>query len=166
MIVDDYFKYYINLVNQKHYLIGLKDNFDNTVELLESLDEETGNSAYADGKWTIKQLVMHIVDCERIFNYRALTIAREKNANLPGFDHDQYAFQERHNSKSMQQIIQEYKASKAATISLFEGFNADELAAVGIANSKSIQVEAIGWIAAGHEIHHMKIMREKYLNLV
>ncbi len=163
MIADDYFKYYIDLVKQNHYLDSLRDNYEHTIKILSDMDEEKGNHAYADGKWTIKQVIMHNIDCERVWHYRAFTIAREDNPSLPGFDHDAYAFKEVHNSKSLDQIVEEYKASKAAFISLFEGFSPEELAAIGKANGKPIQVEAIGWIAAGHEIHHMQVLKDKYL---
>jgi hypothetical protein len=131
--------------------------------LLGSLPETQWNHAYAPGKWTIKELVQHIIDAERIFTYRALTIARQDPIQLPGFDENQYAAVSMASGRPGTSLLNELLAVGASTKYLFESFNTQHLEATGVANGRPISVNAIGYIICGHALHHTRILQERYL---
>ena len=118
---------------------------------------------YAPGKWTTKEVFQHIIDTERVFAYRALCIARNEKADLPGMDEDAYQAESRAGRRDIDDIMRELKAVRSATIELFASFDAEALSKAGTANGKHITVPALGWIIAGHSEHHLRIIRERYL---
>jgi hypothetical protein len=119
--------------------------------------------SYAPGKWTTKEVLQHIIDTERVFAYRALCIARNERADLPGMDEDAYQAESRAGRRSIPAIMRELEAVRFATVELFESFDDEALARSGTANGKHITVPALGWIIAGHTMHHLRIIRERYL---
>lgn len=133
-----------------------------TEKLWRNIPEEKGNYAYADGKWTIKQVIGHITDCERIFGYRALSIVRGETANLPGFEEDEYAASGRHNDRSLSNIIDEWVAVRKANIILLSTFSGHDFNIVGKANNTPTSVAAIIHALAGHELHHTNVLIERY----
>ncbi|HMN04091.1 MAG TPA: DinB family protein [Flavobacteriales bacterium] len=118
---------------------------------------------YAPGKWTTQEVFQHIIDIERVFAYRALCIARNEKADLPGMDEDAYQAESRAGRRDIDDIMRELKAVRSATIELFASFDAEALSKAGTANGKHITVPALGWIIAGHSEHHLRIIRERYL---
>jgi len=118
---------------------------------------------YAPDKWSIKEVFQHIIDTERVFTYRALCIARNEQANLPGMDENAYQAEARTALRQPADILRELKAVRQATIELFKGLDADAVARGGTANGKHITVRALGWVIAGHSEHHLRIIRERYL---
>ena len=132
-------------------------------EFYNNLPESRADFAYAEGKWTVKEVLQHVADTERIFAYRALCIARGETASLPGFDENAYAANSNGDSRSRESLLEEWTVVRKATILLFNSFTDEQISRTGTANNKSISVAAIGFICAGHALHHVYILKERYL---
>ncbi len=132
-------------------------------EFYNNLSEEKADYAYAQGKWTIKELLQHIIDAERIFAYRALRIARKDTTPLASFDENSYAQHSNAKNRTLQSLKDEFNAVRASTDLLLASFNEDQLNASGTASNKSITVNALAFIIYGHLLHHKTIIEERYL---
>jgi uncharacterized damage-inducible protein DinB len=141
----------------------LEENLRATEALILSLPEEKLLYRYAEGKWTIKETLVHISDDERIYAYRALRFARNDKTELPGFEQDDYALHSGANERDIEDILGELATVRRATISLFEGFNEQALTRAGVANGNIMSVRAAAYHLAGHELHHINLIRERYL---
>lgn len=128
-----------------------------------NLTSEKEGHRYAPGKWSVKEVVQHVVDCERIFASRALCIARGETKDLPGFDENAYAGEARTDLRPLADILREHNAVRSATMELFLGLDAESISRKGTVNGKLMTVAALGWIIAGHTMHHLNIIRERYL---
>ncbi len=160
----DYFKHYINLVNNEEDVItALELTHKRTNNLLDLVTEDQGNFAYAEGKWSIKELLAHMVDTERIFCNRALRIARYDKTDMPGFDHDAYVPESGANERRLCEICKEFNEVRESTVALFNSFTPEMLERSGTANGNELTVLSIGYIIAGHEIHHTNILDDRYL---
>lgn len=163
---NDYASFYHNYVMQVAE-DDLQAAFQNQYEVLQSflqnLPEAKADYAYADGKWTVKQLLQHMIDAERIFAHRALWFARQSPAPLSGFDENEYAAIADVNKRSLQSLCSEFMTVRKSSEYLFNSFSPKELTTSGIANNNSITVNAIGFVLLGHFLHHKKIMEERYL---
>ncbi len=126
------------------------------------LPEERCEHRYAAGKWSIKEVVQHLTDTERILSYRALRFARHDATELAGFEENDYVPAARVARRTMADLITEHEAVRASTIALFRSFDADMVDASGVANGKRISVRALGWSIAGHVMHHVHILHERY----
>jgi hypothetical protein len=144
-------------------LAHLQENFEVVKRLILSLPEEKLLFRYAEDKWTIKEMLVHIIDDERIYSYRALRFARHDQTELPGFGQDDYVPYSCANSRSIESIMQEYATVRQATITLFGSFDEAALLRDGIANHHRVTVRALGYHIAGHELHHLHLLKEKYL---
>lgn len=161
---SDYFKYYTSLVNRNYDVItALEHTHKKTNELLDLVTEEQGDYAYAEGKWTIKELLVHLIDTERIFCNRALRIARNDKTEMPGYDHDAYVPFSGANERRICDICKEFNEVRESTVSLFKSFTPEMLERTGSANGNNLTTLSIGYIISGHEIHHRNVMDEKYL---
>ncbi|AXT19977.1 DinB family protein [Flavobacteriaceae bacterium AU392] len=160
---NDYYSRYITTLGDTELIAGLKDNLSNTLSFLESIPENKLDYAYEEGKWTVKDVIQHTIDTERIFSYRALCFARNDNTELPGFEQDDYIKTANPNSKSKEDLIREYKAVRIASIELFKSFTDDALQYVGSASGSPMTARAAGFMLIGHEKHHYNVIREKYL---
>jgi len=159
-----YANMYIKLVPDDGFLLKhLKDNFIATKELILSLPEEKLNYRYAENKWTIKEVLVHIIDDERIYGYRALRFARNDKTELPGFEQDDYVLYSQANERNIKNIMEEYEVVRGSTIALFDGLPEDSFLRMGTANNNRVTVRALAYHIAGHELHHINILREKYL---
>lgn len=118
---------------------------------------------YAEGKWTPKDILLHLIDAERIFVYRALRISRNDTTALAGFEENDYVPNAKANDRTMESLLQEYQTVRKATVSLFQNLTQEQLVRVGVASNNSISVRAIGYIIMGHENHHVAIIKERYL---
>ena len=118
---------------------------------------------YAEGKWTIKDIIQHIIDAERIFSYRALRFARNDKAELPGFEENEYVEEANGNQRSIMELLTELSSVRHATLLLFKSFNEEQVCRVGIASNNPMSVRAIGFVIIGHQNHHQKIFEERYL---
>lgn len=135
-----------------------------TATLLGAISEEKANYRYAPGKWTIREVLGHIVDGERVFSYRALTFARGDAGPLPSFDENAWASASNAGRRAMKELLDEYRAVRAATVALFRSFSDEEFARSGVASKNPVTVRALAYIVAGHERHHLRILRERYLS--
>jgi uncharacterized damage-inducible protein DinB len=163
---DEYPAYasmYIDLIPADGNLLDhLADNLREVTELVASLPAERLVRPYAPGKWTIKEALVHIVDDERIYAYRALRFARGDATELPGFEQDDYVRTSGANERPIEDIMAEYAAVRAATIALFRGLPETALTRSGVANEKRASVRALAYHIAGHEAHHVNIIKERY----
>ncbi len=158
-----FYQSYIQRTGSLDLYEGLKVNGNNTIDFFEGVPEDKLNVRYAEGKWTIKEILQHLIDTERIFGYRALCISRGDQTLFPGFDHEAYVVNCDANDRSMHDLVNEYKAVRLSTLMLFNSFSADMLLKMGIASNNSLSVRACGFIIIGHEMHHCQIIKEKYL---
>lgn len=129
-----------------------------------SISDEQAAYRYAPGKWSVKEVVQHIIDCERIFQYRALCFARKDTTPLPGFDEDHYATNSGADARSIAALCAEHDTLRASTMQLFLSFSNEMLMNVGLANERSFTVRALGWTIAGHALHHIHIIQQRYLD--
>jgi uncharacterized damage-inducible protein DinB len=155
---------YVNLVAGEQILSILAAQLEQSTALLKSVDDRRASEfSYAPGKWTIKQILGHLIDTERIFGYRAHHVARNDAAVLPGFEQDDYVAAGSFNERTLKSLIDEFRVVRQSTIALFENLPQPAWMRQGNANKYSVTVRGIAFLAAGHEAHHMKILREKYL---
>jgi len=143
----------------------LWDNFIAIKKLIYSLPEETLYHRYAEGKWSIKEVLVHIVDDERIFAYRALRFARNEQMNLIGFDQDEYVKYSHADERDLDNIFEEYEAVRKSTIALFNGLPEDAFMRIGKGTGtfNNASVRALAYHIAGHEMHHFNLIKELYL---
>jgi hypothetical protein len=158
-----YYENYIKLVEGDDILRILNDQSKTTQDVLNSFSEHKGNFRYADGKWTVKEVVGHLLDTERIFAYRALCIARGEKKSLPGFDQDDYVKDGNFNRRELFELNYDFRLLRESNLLLFRNFTPEMLNRRGFASETSVSVLAILFIIAGHEKHHMKFLREKYI---
>jgi hypothetical protein len=141
----------------------LADNFEETKKLILSVPEEKLSYRYAEGKWDIKETMLHIIDDERIFAYRILRFARNDKTELPGFDQDDFAKNSFSNRRSIKSIVDEFESVRRATITLIDSLEDEVLLNDGFCNGYKSNVRSLAYHLAGHELHHINIIREKYL---
>lgn len=154
---------YVAMVPDGDVLATLKTQHGETVRMLARLGEKKSRYRYAPGKWSIREVVGHLIDAERVFTYRALTFARADRNPLPGFDENMWASSSNADARTLKSLIDELKAVRAATLALFRGFNEEQLARTGIASGHQVSVRGLVYVTTGHERHHAKILRERYL---
>lgn len=159
----DYYNGYVNLVEGDDIIKVLYEQNKKTQDILNSFSEHKGNYRYADGKWTVKEVVGHLVDTERVFAYRALCIARGEKKSLPGIEQDDYVMEGNFNSRELFDLIYEFRLLRESNLLLFKSFTPEMLQRKGFANEFSISVLAILFIIAGHEKHHLNILEERYM---
>ena len=158
-----YFAQYIDKVPDGDVLTLLARQVEETASALAKLSEKAAGFRYAPGKWSIKEIVGHVADTERIFVYRALCFARGEKQSLPGFDENSYVAGARFDARRLADHLAELRAVRAATLAFFSGLDAEELLRRGTANERQYTVRAIPFIVAGHERHHVGVIRERYL---
>lgn len=161
--IPKYYIPYIKIVQEESIIQGLKNGLTSFMELLESLKYDHWNHSYDAGKWTVKEVIQHIIDTERIFNFRALSFARGETKELPGFDQDMYTKNSQCDAKPVELIIDEFNTLRRSTISLYSTFDEHSLAMTGVANGFEVSINLIGWITVGHQLHHQQVIRERYL---
>jgi hypothetical protein len=142
----------------------LEENLKATENFILSLPEEKLTFRYDEGKWTIKEILAHLSDDERIYAYRALRFARNDKTELPGFEQDAYALYSGANARDIKDLLKEFATVRNATISLFEGLEREALLRVGVADGNVMSVRAAAYHIAGHEMRHINIIRERYLS--
>ena len=161
--VPEFYHKYIEQVKANDLIDALQQNTGTVVPFLKSIPDGKWNYRYAEGKWSLKEMLQHIIDAERIFSYRALCFARGEQASLPGFDENSYAALSKADRQTAEELILEFETLRKSIEQLFMSFDAEQLAAKGIANNKAISVNAIGFIIPGHVQHHVNIINERYL---
>lgn len=162
--IPPFYKNYVKQLEQTDLPTALRISGYRTMELIHSIPERKCDYRYQEGKWSIRELLCHMQDAERIFAYRALRFARNDKTPLPGWGENDYAPQANASSRSLKKIADEMQHLRASTIDLFESFTEEMLMRKGIANTTEVSVMAIGFIIAGHETHHRNILKERYLS--
>jgi hypothetical protein len=161
--IPSFYHNYVNLVKHNDLQDALSEHVTELNSILSTVTAEKWDYKYAEEKWSVKELVQHIIDTERIFNYRALCFARGDRNELPGFDENLYAANSNAAKRSTEDLINELLVVQKSTKFLFESFTEEQLQLVGIANKNPISVLAIGFITVGHAKHHVNILNERYL---
>ncbi|MFD2783948.1 DinB family protein [Hymenobacter rubripertinctus] len=144
-------------------LAALREQPRELRRLTEDLTEQQALGRYAPGKWSLKEMLVHMMDTERVFAYRALRIGRGDPTPLPGFEQDDYVPASDADSRPLADILAEYDAVRAATLALFESFNPAAISRQGTASGQPVSVRALAYILPGHEAHHLNLLRERYL---
>jgi|SRR5579871_3077148 len=160
---QSYYGRYISLVPGKDLVQTLERQLTETLPILRSITEEKSLQRYAPGKWSIKEVLGHLIDAERIFTYRALRFARKDQTPLPGFDQDPYVEAANFDARPWTDLVDEFEHVRRSTILFFRSLRPEDLLRLGTASQNAITVRALGYIIAGHELHHMEILRDRYL---
>jgi uncharacterized damage-inducible protein DinB len=158
-----YYETYISKVNTDDLIEALQKGENEFIQLLQAMPAEKLDYRYAEGKWSIRELVIHLMDVERIFTYRALRFSRKDQTPLSGFDDEPYIAESNASERSLQSLITEYSALRRSTIEFFRNISSEMSLRTGIANGKEISVRALAFIIPGHELHHLGVIRERYL---
>jgi hypothetical protein len=160
-----FFQPYITAISDNN--MGLIENLEyshkKALELLSSISKEKQIYRYAEDKWTIKEIVQHIIDAERVFNYRALRFARRDNIELPGFDENQFALHSNADQRDYKSLLDEFSALRRTTLYLYDSFSDDALLECGRVNGNTMSVRALGYLTSGHLLHHLNVIKSRYL---
>lgn len=159
---NPYYKSYIDQLPNEDLISILEDLKTEFIVFLKTLKQEDLSFSYAEGKWTVAQSLQHLIDTERIFQYRALTIAREDLTPLPGFDQDAYVPVSKAEKRSLQSFILEFEAVRNAGIALFKSFDGDMFSKLSEASKSHLSPKAAGFILAGHQKHHLVLFKSHY----
>ena len=158
-----YYEKYISLVPAGEVVATLSEQLDETLALLRGLSEEQAGARYAPDKWSIKEVVGHVIDTERIFSHRALRFARNDQTPLPGYEQDDYVRAAGFDRRTLADIASEFEHVRRATLALLRSLDAEAWLRRGVANNNEVSVRALAHIMAGHVVHHMQIIRTRYL---
>lgn len=159
----EYFGKYIAQVANENLNEELEISLHRFIKFVQNIPMDKFDFRYAEGKWTIKEIIQHIIDTERIFAYRALRFSRNDSTHLPSFDENDYVDNTNANQRSLQDLLTEMAVVRQATLSLFKSFSSEQLLRIGTASNKQVSVRAIGFVIIGHQNHHQKIFEERYL---
>lgn len=157
-----YFSYYIEQVENQSVIQALTLQKDIVINLYKNLSEEQKKFKYAEGKWSPMEILGHLTDTERIFGYRALCIARGEKQSLPPFDENDYANAAQFSEQSFESLLEQYRLVREGSIALFSTFSDEIASQIGFANNNPVSARALVTMIAGHELHHLKVLREKY----
>lgn len=158
-----YIQNYLDQIPSENWVQELKNSGEKTLEIFSNLNEENSLFAYAEGKWTLKELLLHLIDCEKIFQYRALCFARKDQTELSGFDEDDYVANSFANERTLVSLLEEFRTVRQTSIIFYENLQNEALQYTGKANGNEISVENIGKVIVGHNFHHLKVIEERYL---
>jgi len=160
-----YYTYYINLVKSEHGVKALENQIIEMQQFIGMVPVELEEYRYAEGKWSIKEVLGHICDTERILGYRALCIARGEQNELPGFEENQYVANANFNKRSLYDLAHEFSVVRESNIAMFKSFDKAVFDSMGVTNKQHVSVRAILFMIAGHEKHHINVIMERYLKL-
>ena len=161
--IPQFYHNYINQVPQDDLTEAFKVQTPAIMKFIETIPPDKYDYRYAEGKWTIKEVLQHIIDAERIFAYRALRFARKDETPLPGFDENLYADNAKADKRNWNDLVEEFKVIRKSSEYLFNSFDNDQLEATGVSNNSPVYVLGIGFLLIGHALHHVKVLQERYL---
>jgi hypothetical protein len=164
--IDEYSKFnatYIQALENVELFEELEISLHDFIKFIQNIPMDKFDYCYAEGKWTIKEIIQHIIDTERIFAYRALRISRNDRTPLPGFDENFYVDNTNAKSRSIQDLLTEFSAVRHSNMLMFKSFSDEQLRRIGIASEHEVSVRAIGFLILGHLKHHQKVFTERYL---
>ena len=156
------YKVYIDNIKGDDINGILREQLDSISDFFKTVTEEKGNYSYAEGKWSVKEVLGHVIDTERVFAYRALCFARKEKQSLPGMEQDDYVRGGSFNKRELKDLVNEFTLARKANLALFDSFSEDELNRRGVASDNEVTVRALIFIIAGHAMHHIAVLREKY----
>lgn len=164
---DEYAGHFANYINQAISDYNLVEELEiavhRLIKFVRNIPMDKFDYRYAEGKWTIKDILLHLIDAERIFAYRALCFARNDKTELPGFEENDYVEEADANKRSIQDLLTELAIVRQATLSLFKSFTEEQLQRRGTASNNPISVRALGYVMIGHQNHHQRVFEERYL---
>ena len=158
-----YFDNYIKHVDAESIADALAIYNNHMLQFFSDISADKATHSYAEGKWTLKEVLQHIIDVERVFAFRALSIARQDSTPLPGFDENDYAANSKANKRTWQNLLDEFEATRKSTNLLLLSFDEEQLASSGITNNAKNTVNAIAYTIIGHVLHHINVVKERYL---
>lgn len=158
-----FYQTYLSKIREGSVIENLMGSGDLFSDLVKEIPEENGLHKYQEDKWTIKELIQHLIDAERVFCYRALCFARNDKTELPGFDEQLYTPESFANERKLTSLINEFHILRASSIDLFGSFNNEVMRRTGIASNLTWSVETLGYVISGHCLHHADILKERYL---
>jgi uncharacterized damage-inducible protein DinB len=159
----NFYSPYINALGNVDLIEELEICLHDFIKFVQNIPMDKFDFRYAEGKWTIKDIIQHLIDAERVFSYRALRISRNDKTPLPGFEENDYVDNTNANVRSIQDLLTEFSAVRQSTLLLFKSFSEEQLKRMGIASNANVSVRAIGFIIIGHQKHHQKVFQERYL---
>jgi len=162
--VPHFYKNYVKQIDNPDIHAALRISGYRTLEMVHSIPGKLADHRYAEGKWSIREVLCHMMDAERVFAYRALRFARNDKTVLPSFDENAYAPEANASSRSLHKLADEMQHLRSSTSDLFESFSAEMLTRKGMVGTNELNVAALGFIIAGHETHHRTVLRERYLS--
>lgn len=154
---------YIKAAGDEDLYEDLEISLHSFIRFVQDIPMDKFDYRYADGKWTIKEIIQHIIDNERVFAYRALRISRNDETPLPGFDENQFIANTNANNRHLQSLLTELSIVRQGTLALFKSFSEEQLKRIGVVSNNEVSVRAIGFIIIGHQKHHQNIFKERYL---
>jgi uncharacterized damage-inducible protein DinB len=154
---------YIKAIENVELIEELEICLHDFIKFVQNIPMDKFDFRYAEGKWTIKDIIQHLIDAERVFSYRALRISRNDKTPLPGFEENDYAENTNANGRSIQDLLTEFSAVRHSTLLLFKSFSDEQLTRIGMTSGEEVSVRAIGFIIIGHQKHHQKVFTERYL---
>ena len=160
---NEYYAGYVALVTEDDVIEALEDQIDEIKHLLKSIPEEKGDHSYGEGKWTIKQVIGHLIDTERVFSYRALRFSKGDTTVLPGYDQDLFVEKGDFNKRPLHDLRKELTSLRKANVILFRNLPEGADVLKGNANGNEVSVRALAYMMVGHIRHHLNIIRERYL---
>ena len=159
----NYYSNYIKKAGSEELISGLDSSLSSVIAFFKAIPKDKLEYRYETGKWSVKDIIQHLIDTERVFAYRALRFAREDKTALPGFKQNAYGVKANANKKSGEELLKEYQLVRESTIMLFKSFNEETLKIIGVASGSDMSVRAIGFVIIGHEKHHCQVIKERYL---
>jgi hypothetical protein len=160
--VPAYFDGYLKLVGEEGMIDAMKDSKTEFSEWARTMTEDKGKFAYEEGKWTINEVLQHMIDTERIFQYRSMSIARGEMNELPGFDHDSYAKNSKANQRKLSDLISEFERLRDSSIDLYSSMDEANMKYKGMANGFVVQPVLFGYLISGHMRHHLNVLKNRY----
>ncbi|MCG8389591.1 MAG: DinB family protein [Cytophagales bacterium] len=160
--LPEFYKRYIDPLEYDELIPALISSGNESIDLFKSIPEASGNYRYEEGKWSIKQVIQHIMDAERVFCYRALTFSRGDDTRLPGFDENSWAAASLVSDRKLYKLIEAYANLRASTVDLFGSFTGEMLQRTGDANGIQVDVLTLGFLIVGHEAHHRRVLLDRY----
>ena len=161
----EYFQRYINQVKEDDLKTAFKNQMPAAEAFLQTISEELSMRRYAEGKWSIKEVLQHMIDAERVFSYRAMCFARNEQQVLPSFDENNFAAHSNADDRNWKDLIAEFAAVRKSTEFLYNSFTDEALNSIGRASDYTITVSAIGFVTVGHVNHHIRILQERYIGM-
>jgi len=163
LIPAEFYQGYIDLIKEKDFREAIRKNTKQFRKLTKSIPRKKFDYAYAEGKWSIREMLQHIIDAERVFSYRALTFSRKDASPLPGFDENSWAVQAGGSSRRWKELLEEFESVREATQYLYDSLSDEQLTFAGQASGRPLNGYTLGFIIPGHVAHHIRILQERYL---